>query len=318
MTELIAHPEGVYALDAQYVRPQLAAIHLIVHKGAVALVDTGSAASCPHVLAALEKLGLEPEAVRYILLSHIHLDHAGGAGALMAALPQAKLVLHSRGARHMADPAKLWAGTVAVYGEAVAVERYGALQPIAAERIVEPQDGAVIDLAGRLIHVLDTPGHARHHLCYHDPAGGGIFTGDTFGLSYRELDVAGRPAIFPTTTPVHFDPEAMHASIERLVALRPDAMYLTHFSRVTEVDRLAAELHRLIDAHVAIAGRHAGAGAQRHACILADVTALLLEEWQRGGWPVSEAELLAIFADDLELNAQGLGVWLDQRTVVNA
>lgn len=311
MSLLIAWPDDIYAVDADYMRPQLAAIHVIRSGDQVALVDTAHNGSVPRVLAALAELGLGAEAVRYILLTHIHLDHAGGAGAFMAACPNASLVVHPRGARHMADPSKLWAGTVAVYGEADAIARYGQIQPIPAERIVEATDGMEIDLNGRVIQVADTPGHARHHVCYFDVHSRGWFTGDVFGLSYRELDRDGKAFVFPSTTPVQFDPVAMHASIDRLMAASPSAAYLTHFSRVTDLPRLAADLHRLIDAHVAIARAAADAPDHRHQILRAGLCALLRDEAQRQQWTIGEDDLFEVFAMDLELNAQGLEVWLD-------
>ncbi|KAA3653420.1 MAG: MBL fold metallo-hydrolase [Proteobacteria bacterium] len=313
MSVLIPWPEEIYAVDSCYMRPQLAAIHLIRSGDRVAIVDTGNNASVPHVMAALAELGLGAEAVSHVLLTHIHLDHAGGAGAFMAACPNATLVVHPRGARHMADPSKLWAGTVAVYGEADAIARYGEIQPIPAGRIVEATDNLVIDLNGRPLRVADTPGHARHHVCYFDERSRAWFTGDVFGLSYRELDRDGMAFVFPSTTPVQFDPPALHASIDRLMAAEPVAMYLTHFSRVTDLPRLAADLHRLIDAHVAIARAGADAVDHRHQIIRSGLSALLREEARRQQWTLDETVLFDIFAVDLELNAQGLEVWLDSQ-----
>ena len=192
---------------------------------------------------------------------------------------------------------------------------FGEGDPRAAVMLVGEQPGNAEDLAGRPFVFLDTPGHARHHVCIWDATSRGFFAGDTFGLSYRELDVAGRPSIFPTTTPVQFEPEALHASIDRMLASRPEAMYLTHFGRVGDVQRLAADLHRLIDAHVALA-LAAPAGPGRHEALRAGLTGLLREESRRQGWVLSEAALLELFASDVELNAQGLGVWLDGRAAV--
>lgn len=287
----------------------MAAIHLIEEGGRAALVDTGNNASLRHVLEALAAIGLSAESVDYVLLTHIHLDHAGGAGAFMQAFPNARLVVHPRGARHMAEPSKLFAGVSAVYGPERAKALYGELIPVPVERIIEAGDGHELDLAGRRIRVFDTPGHARHHVCYFDTKSRSFFTGDTFGLSYRSLDVEGRPSIFPTTTPVQFEPEAMHASIRRMEAEAPTAMYLTHYAQVTDVPRLAADLHRLIDAHVAIAERHAAAEGRKDR-IEADIWALVGEEAARNGWTVPEAEWRRILALDVELNAQGLDVWL--------
>ena len=273
--------------------------------------DTGSNASLPIVMQVLKDKGLAPAQVEYVILTHIHLDHAGGAGALMQALPNARLTVHPRGARHMVDPARLVAGTIAVYGEAQARRMYGEILPIPAGRIVETPEGATIRLGERALTFLDTPGHARHHVCIRDDRSGHVFAGDMFGLSYRELDVDGRQFVFPTTTPVQFEPAAMHASIDRLLALQPEAIYVTHFGQVREVPRLGADLHRLIDAHVAAALRHRNAGAGRHERIKADITAILLDEARRQGWRMAPDGLLRLMAADVELNAQGLGAWLD-------
>ncbi|HPI61843.1 MBL fold metallo-hydrolase, partial [Zoogloea sp.] len=224
--------DGIYAVDSGYTGPDVAAIHLIEEAGRAALVDTGNNDSLRHVLEALAETGLSADAVDYVLLTHIHLDHAGGAGAFMQAFPNAKLVVHPRGARHMAEPSKLFAGVSAVYGPERAKELYGELIPVPVARIIEAGDGHELDLGGRVIRVFDTPGHARHHVCYFDTKSRAFFTGDTFGLSYRALDVGGKPSIFPTTTPVQFEPEAMHASIRRMEAEQPTAMYLTHYAQV--------------------------------------------------------------------------------------
>ncbi len=301
---------GIHTIDTGFVRPRFDAAYLIVEDGRGAFVDCGTNHSLPRLLAALEAAGLRPADVDWLILTHVHLDHAGGAGELMAHLPLAKLVVHPRGARHMIDPAKLWAGASAVYGEAVMEREYGRLRPIPAERVVEAADGHVVDLAGRPLHCLDTPGHARHHLAVHDTRANVCFTGDVFGLSYREFDTARGAFILPTTSPVQFDPDALHASINRLLALEPSAMYLTHFDRVDEIERLAADLHEQIDAMVALA-HAANRQADRHAALVAALTRLYADRATAHGWQGSHASLLALLGADIELNAQGLAVWLD-------
>lgn len=318
MQHLIAHPQGIYAVDSGYGRPMLAAVHIVVHDGHAAIVDTGSNASVPRVLSALAELGIAPDAVDWVLLTHIHLDHAGAAGSLMCALPKARLLVHPRGVRHMVDPARLWEGTAAVYGAERAFELYGRLVPVPAERIVAATEGMEIDLAGRKLRILDTPGHARHHVCIWDETSRSFFTGDTFGLSYRELDVDGRAFIIPTTTPTQFDPAAMHASIDRMLSFEPHSMYLTHFSRVTEVERLGVDLHRLIDTMVAVAQAARGDGVARHVEILAGLEQIVREETTRQGWALSEDDALELLRMDLELNAQGLGEWLDAQRELEA
>jgi hydroxyacylglutathione hydrolase len=316
MNELISYPDGIHALESGYGRSLLAAIHIVVDEGRAAIIDTGSNDSVPRVLSALAVLGIEPGKVEWVMLTHIHLDHAGGAGSLMCALPNARLLVHPRGLRHMIDPAKLWEGTSAVYGAERAYQLYGRLVPIPPERIVPATEGLEVSLGKRLFRVFDTPGHARHHICIWDNSARAFFTGDTFGLSYRELDVDGRVFVLPTTTPTQFDPDAMHESIDRMLAMQPQAMYLTHYSRVTDVARLGADLHRLIDTMVAVARAARGDGVARHVEILAGLEQVIREEAGRQGWALDEEQTLELLRMDLELNAQGLGVWLDSLRAV--
>lgn len=213
----------------------------------------------------------------------------------------------------MTDPSRLVAGTVAVYGAEETREKYGDILPVAPDRIVEANEDSVLRLGTRTIRVLDTPGHARHHVCYVDEATGHIFTGDTFGLSYRELDNAGRAFVLPVTTPNQFEPDAMHESVERIAALRPEAVYLTHFGQVRDVSRLAADLHRLIDAFVAAARSASGAGTIRHERLKAALSTLLEDETQRQNWRLSGDAMRELLAADIELNAQGLADWLDKQ-----
>ncbi|CAM5470096.1 MBL fold metallo-hydrolase [Thauera mechernichensis] len=187
MLDLISHADGVHAVDSGYGRPQLAAIHIIVQDGRAAIVDTGSNASVPRVLGALAALGIAPEAVDWVLFTHIHLDHAGGAGSLMCALPHARLVVHPRGVRHMTDPSRLWDATCAVYGPERAFALYGRLVPVAAERIVPATDGLELKLGGRCLRIFDTPGHARHHVCIWDDSARAFFTGNTLACPIASL-----------------------------------------------------------------------------------------------------------------------------------
>ncbi len=307
------HCDGVLTLDTGYLRPQLAAVHLLIADGEAAVFDAGINASVPLVLEAFAAAGIAPAQVRYVFLTHIHLDHAGGTGQLIAALPNAQVVVHPRGVRHLVDPARLWAATCAVYGEAQAHEMYGTLLPVPAERVIAAHDGDVFTVGNRAITVFDAPGHARHHVFYWDERARAVFTGDTLGLSYRELDVAGRASVIPTTTPSEFDPEAFARTLDKIAALAPQCAYLTHFGRVTEVPRLVGEMKRLIDAYVSIALAAQGEGSARHLEIVAGLQALMLEEAARQGWPLQGDELLQFLAWDIELNAQGLGLWRERR-----
>jgi hydroxyacylglutathione hydrolase len=308
--ELIAWPDNIYAVDSGYARPGLAAVHFIVEKGRVAVVDTAHNRSLPRFLAALAELGLTPEAVDYVFLTHVHLDHAGGSGAYMARLPNAKLVVHPDGARHMIDPSRLYASTLAVYGWIKTLYLYGKLVPVPANRVIEAADGQVFSLAGRDLQCLHTPGHAKHHLCLWDERARACFTGDTFGIAYRELYVGEEPFLIPATTPTHFDPEVLKDSIRRLLALHPEAMYLTHFSRVVGVERLGEQLLRRIDDFAALAEAAPGTGKARKEAIHAAIERYLLAEVPA----TSRKGLKPILKIDMELNAQGLAMWLERRS----
>jgi glyoxylase-like metal-dependent hydrolase (beta-lactamase superfamily II) len=310
------HPHGIVTLDAEYLRPGLAAVHLIVEQGRAAIVDTGTNSAVPHVLAALAELGVMPDAVDYVIVTHVHLDHAGAAGAFLAACPNAKLVVHPRGARHLIDPAKLVQGSIAVYGEAPFRALYGDIVPAPVERVIEMNDGDHLDFNGRRLEFIDTPGHARHHFCIHDLASNSLFTGDTFGISYREFDVevgnTRRPFIFPTTTPVQFEPEALHASIDRLIARNADAAYLTHYGRIEHLLTLAPILHALIDEFVALALAAPGSGQARQDALMNAMSDCLMARLRAHGCVLEEAVCRELLANDVELNSQGLLVWRDR------
>ena len=300
---------GVYRIDTEYLRPGLAASHLVVDDGHAVFVDTGAAPAHPRLMQALTEVGLAPDQVDYVFLTHVHLDHAGGAGQLMRALPRARAVLHPRGAPHMVDPAKLIAGTVAVYGDTMYRELYGEIVPVAAERMILANDGDRIALGSRTFELLDTPGHARHHYCAHDLDHDDIFSGDTFGISYRDFDTAAGAFIFPTTTPVQFDPAALHSSVDRLMARRPRRMVLTHFGPVGDLERLSGDLHADIDEFVAVARRHAGV-PERADRIAEDVFTYLSARLDSHGFAGDEELRHQLLDPDVRLNTQGLEVWL--------
>lgn len=308
--QLIDYRNGIFAFDASCMRPLVTAIHLIESEGRAAFVDTANFEIMPQALAALDVRGLGPQAVDYVILTHLHLDHAGGAGAMMEAFPNARLVVHPRGARHMIDPTRLMAGVEGVYGRERARRLYGRLMPIAAGRIIEAHDNTLLRLGSRELLCIDSPGHARHHIAIVDRQTNGIFTGDTFGISYREMDVDEKPLIFPSSSPTQFDPDEMRRSIERILSFDPEAVYLTHFSRLAPPAGLGRTVLRLLDDYVAIA-LAASADDEKTARIRAGLSSLLLREAHGHGCRLSDEEILDLWRLDLELNAQGLAIWLE-------
>ncbi|MGR6035807.1 MAG: MBL fold metallo-hydrolase [Candidatus Nitrosoglobus sp.] len=309
---LMQFPNGITAIDTHLVRPKMDASHLIVRDERVAFVDTGSARSIPLLMRALVDLQITPEQVDYILLTHIHLDHAGGAGELARQLPHAQVVVHPRGAPHLINPEKLIAGTKAVYGDEAFRRLYGEVIPIPADRIIAIEDVKTLSLGASYLEFIHTPGHALHHYCVIDQDSRSIFAGDTFGISYRDFDTHCGQFIFPSTTPVHFDPGAAHASIERLMKYEPEAVYLTHYSRVTNLKRLAEDLHNDLKAFVAIA-KDCAEEKDRLAAIKHRMRDYLWIRLDAHGFPQDGVRRDALLGMDVDLNAKGLVIWLERQ-----
>ena len=302
--------DGIHVIDTGFHRPRFDAAYLLVQDGRAAFVDTGTNFAVPRLLAALDDLGLAPDAVDHVIATHVHLDHAGGVGLLMKSLPRATVRVHPRGARHLVDPSALYQGALAVYGEQEMARSYGELHAISADRVQAMADQQELRVGTRVLCFMDSPGHARHHHCIWDEATGGWFTGDTFGLAYPELHSARGPWVAPSSTPVQFDPDALKQSIDRLMAKQPRCMYLTHFGRVDDVPRLAALLHHQIDQMVAL-GRSLQQAPDRHQALKQALARLYLDGLTAHGLadPQRALELLSL---DIELNAQGLAIWLDR------
>lgn len=306
----IAH--GIHVIDTGFHRDVFDAAYLIVENGRAAFVDTGTNDSVPRLLAALEAAGLAPDAVDHVIATHVHLDHAGGVGLLMTHLPNAQLVVHPQGAPHMIEPSRLMAGARAVYGDDEVARTYGNVIGVPEKRVLRTADGMTIELAGRPLEFLDTPGHARHHHCIWDARSRGFFTGDTFGLSYRDFDTAQGAWSMPTTTPVQFEPEALRHSIERMLAYAPECMYLTHYGRVGDVPRLANLLLTQLDTMVSLALKLPD-DAHRHAALMDGFVAIHMNSLRDHGSNLPEAHVRELLALDNELNAQGIAVWLNRK-----
>lgn len=309
-TTILEH--GIVAVDTEYARPLQDASHLIIEDGRAAFVDTGVNNSVPLLLHALRQQDLDPADVDYLFLTHVHLDHAGGAGLLMQELPNARCVVHPRGAPHMIDPAKLMAGTVAVYGKEATAKLYGEVLPVDATRLDVADDGETFSLNGRQLQTFFTEGHAKHHYCLSDPESKGVFTGDSFGVSYRELDTAAGEFIFPTTTPVHFDPPEAHKSVDRIMSYSPERLYLTHYSEVQNLERLAVDMHKGIDAFVEIARRYVSAD-NRTAAIQDAIFDYFVTGLTKHGFTGDRDTMWSILHLDVNLNTQGIEVWLDRQ-----
>ncbi len=300
-----SYGNGIYGIDAHYEGEGFVEVYLLRSGGEAAVVETAHNGSLPHVLSALVEIGGAREGFKYICVTHVHLDHAGGAGSYMREFPNAKLVVHPRGARHMIDPSKLVEGVREVYGPEETERLYGEIIPVPAERVIAAQDGEVLEIGAMRLECIDAPGHAKHHMIFFETAGKSLFAGDAFGISYPCMETArGRWAI-PTASPVQFDPEAMKATVERIVSLAPETVYLTHFGPVKNVREVAESLMASVDRHVEIALEARG---EREG-IESRLKALYRDMIRENGQEDRMAEIERANRWDIELNTQGLACW---------
>jgi glyoxylase-like metal-dependent hydrolase (beta-lactamase superfamily II) len=196
-----------------------------------ALVETGPGTSVEPVTAALDHLGIARDELAHIVVTHIHLDHAGGVGLLSTRFPRAAIWVHERGAPHLAEPSRLVASTARVWGEREMRELFGPVDPVPEDRLHPLEDGDVIELGDRDLDVLATPGHASHHVALVDSRSGAVFTGDALGIHVPDL-----PVLRPATPPPEFDLERYVASIERIRAAARSILLFAHFGPLSEVN----------------------------------------------------------------------------------
>ena len=247
---------GITCLDAGYVAPGLACFYLLEQQGEFAVIETGTSHSVAQLQRHLRERSIAPAQVRYIIPTHVHLDHAGGAGAMMALFPAAQLLVHPRGARHLVAPEKLVAAATGVYGQALFDALYGEVLPIDAARIREMQDGDTVLLADRPLRFVHTRGHAEHHFCVWDETSRGWFSGDMFGVSYPWCRFPAGDFVLPSTTPSQFDPEAYLLSLQLLAQYEPRTMYLTHSGALRHTPAVAQLLHRQVTDYRALAAEY--------------------------------------------------------------
>ncbi|OUR85314.1 MBL fold metallo-hydrolase [Cycloclasticus sp. 44_32_T64] len=300
---------GVSCIDSQYIRPGLASCYLIEQNGHAAFIDVGTNFTVPLLLEILDIKNIPTENVDFVIPTHVHLDHAGGAGKLMQLCRNAQLIIHPRGARHMIDPSRLQAGASAVYGDAEFKKQYGDLIPIDEKRVTEAADGFSLNFQGRELSFIDTPGHAKHHFCIIDTTSKGMFTGDTFGVAYPELTVDGQPFIFPPSSPVDFNPTDWLISIDKLMATQCERAYLTHFCMVENLKPLATALRHRINVFAKLATESPTSDALSN-----QIERYFIEEVLATGCSLEAEKILEILTLDMLLIVQGLRVWVEKNT----
>lgn len=304
---------SINTVDALYIEPKLAAIYIIKEGNDVALIDTGTHNSISQIQYQLEKMSVNWAHVKYIILTHIHLDHAGGASALMKLCPNASLVCHPRGARHMATPDALIASAISVYGKNKFRQMYGDISPISPERIIELDDNNTLTLGTRQLQFIDTPGHANHHYCIIDQQTNSIFTGDTLGISYPALNTHGQLFLFPSTSPTQFNPDALHQSIERVMSETPSTLYLTHYGAITPTAYLIAGLHEQIDDFVMLTQQVLDDDIDDKETVLKEkILNYLVQRCLNNGCLLAPELINQVLSMDAKLNAQGLVHWANK------
>jgi len=307
---------GAYVIETHYLgRTGFAACYLVEDSGNVAVIETNTNYAVPRILGSLEQLGFKKVQVKYVIVTHIHLDHAGGSGELMRHVPNAEFVVHPRGRKHMINPEKLIESVKQVYGEEQYKELYGEILPIPAERVRMAEDGDVLQLGNREFQFFDTPGHAKHHFIVHDKKSGAVFSGDNFGIGYPRMRFADSRFIFPSTSPTQFEPDRALETYQKIVSLKPSRVLLTHYAAIgaDEVDAIHHQLKGWIEFSVEIAEKRWAQGLRDRE--LTD--ALKGDLWNRytetiislrgTGPDEDEKEWLEM---DTELNAQGLAFYI--------
>lgn len=288
-----------------------------VFREELTLIETGPSRSIPYLLQGLEQLNIRPAEIRYIIVTHIHLDHAGGVGLLIKDCPNANVIVHPRGARYLADPARLIAGARMVYGEKFD-ELFDPILPVPEERILVKGDGDTLTIGpGRTLRFLDTPGHAQHHFSIYDPVSHGVFCGDTAGIRYIQLEADGIPFFLPVTSPNQFDPEAMLASIERYKTMNLARLYYGHYGMTTQVDEAIRQvvhwIPRFVEESENVLSENTGTVVQQAALISQRLLDIIRKELSEKGVEDSHPvyEMLKM---DFQVSAMGLVDYLNKRS----
>lgn len=225
----------------------------VINEPELTLVEIGPSPSVKYIKKGLEELGHTLLDVKYIIVTHVHLDHAGGAGLMLTSCPNAKLIVHPRGARHLVDPRKLAAGARAIYGDSFS-EIYDPIIPVPEDRVIIKTEGDTLEIGPNCtLEFWDTPGHAKHHIGIYDPVSNGIFTGDTVGILYERLLKDGVEFYLPSTTPNHFNPSDMHAAIRRVFEKGVDRIYFGHFGMTENPKEALKQTAEWLDVFIDIA-----------------------------------------------------------------
>jgi glyoxylase-like metal-dependent hydrolase (beta-lactamase superfamily II) len=304
---MAAVPAPPHVVDCAHVEGDTAASFILQGSDESAVVEAGTALGYQLILARLDQLGIARESVSHLFVTHAHLDHAGGAAALLEALPAAKIVLHPLAALHLGRPLQLAFGTELVFGAERYQRLFGSVKAIAGQRMVVAEDGQRFAVCGRVLQTLFTRGHANHHYCLFDAEAQAVFSGDSFGVSYPSMAGPSGRVVLPLTPPTEFDLDEARKTVDRVMALEPRVVYLTHFGALEQPAVAACELRRAFDVIESILARLSRGdwGADREqACFDALHSHALARAASHG--VSTSATAWRVLQDDLRINAAGL------------
>jgi len=307
----IIAPMKPFTIDCHYMGPEHAASFLLFDRGEAAFIENNTVRALPYLLEGMSDHGVAPGQVRWIIITHLHFDHAGGTSALAEHYPNATVLAHPRAVRHLVDPSRLVASARNVYGDEEFDRLYGQIKPIPAERVRAIEDNGSVELGEHTLTFLHTLGHAKHHCCIHDSAENAVYTGDSFGVEYRASRSGARPFLLCSAAPTDFDPEEARKSVRRILALKPSCLYLTHFGALEDVDGGAEVLLAAIDQMEAIAREAADSDApdeKLEEFCAPRVQAAVEAHVAWCGAELNEQDLKYI-APHTDINAQGLAIF---------
>ena len=309
---VISLGENIYQVDVcdQGVTERTSCYIILAEK--VTIIETGATPGIGRLVEATKSLGVSPEQLAYIIVSHIHLDHSGGTGALLREFPNAQVLVHPRGAKHLIEPSRLINAARQLYGASFDV-LFGEIYPVPEELVHTPEDGETLNLGGgRTLTIYHAPGHARHHMILHDPASRGIFSGDCLGCHYPLVSrLIGCPYILPITPPSEFDPAAFMETFDRLAGLNLENVYFTHFGRVADASVIISRNKELVRVF-AETGRHvlaAGGGLKE---IEEALWSMLWGELSQYGKFDRNNSITEVLATDMGLNAGGIANYFER------
>ena len=303
---------NTHMIDAYYAYPGHSCVYLVGDEDEYALIDCGTALSGKYIMGALENLNIDPGQIKYILPTHVHLDHAGGAGVLCQTLPNAQVYVHPRGHRHLINPERLVSGSVIIYGEDMMKFAVGDTIPVPEDRCHELEDGQELSVGKLKILTQFTPGHAKHHCGFFEEKNGNYYSGDVLGNSYPFMDSKNRHLMFLCSAPVDYNGGDWHDSLNKISALSPKRACLCHCGALNNPGQAIEDMHRLIDKNDALAVKLVDIDddGERRKAVEEMVWGLFWDEFEERETPMNREHAKSWMKKDVHISTEGIDHWL--------